>query len=774
MGEIQKYSLKEELRKADETLQGSPSLIGMTMLTYPKYINSMRSTMFTSHLKQFLNLLQPEFPHVFTNNENLVGKHSTAYKKAKADLEVYRKIAKFDDILDEPRIYKLFVFDKEKQCYDVIERKVCEDLTENFGYDYINEVIDSFEEGDTIKKDTVMYRSTSYDDDMNYGYGRNVVVGYTLEPFTSEDAAVASRSLTKAFTSIETETMRIGLNSNDYFINLYGDKHNYKVLPDIGEKINDIIAVSRRQFNNQLLFDFKDESLRKIIEGDSIYYVDKNIEVIDYTIYNNNEDIIESPFYDQVNGYIRSQNRYYKEIIETCEDIINSGYDYSRDIDYLYKRAKEMIDTTKKWKEGDTAFSNMEIEIKIRKTVPLAKGCKVTGRFGNKSVISEIREDEDMPYTKDGRRVDLLLNLLAIINRTTSMPIYELFITGAAYQLRMVMKTLETFNEKEKLLFDFVKVFNDKQCQQMYKTYTKMKQKEKEAYIQDAIDNGIYIHVPSIWEDGVLFYKCQWALDKFPFLKKNDLFIKKWNREIKMLNPYWIGTMYIMKLKQSDRRGFSARSTGAIDTKGLPTRSFKSRSHLEQKSSSCIRFGEYESFNFSIGILPDDIALFHALYRTSLKGRKDVVSLMFTDDDDENGITETIDPSYTSRVAEIFNVILKCLGMSLEFEDEEESVKVISDDAVSKHELDGNTYMCTDYQFYLIERMYDIREEIMLDNPVITDEKLHELIEKTLRERKYINGSLENELEMLDLAPKMIVDSEPEEPKMVVSVKQEP
>ena len=48
-----------------------------------------------------------------------------------------------------------------------------------------------------------------------------------------------------------------------------------------------------------------------------------------------------------------------------------------------------------------------------------------------------------------------------------------------------------------------------------------------------------------------------------------------------------------MKLKQSDRRGFSARSTGALDSKSLPTRSFKSKSHLERISSSCIRFGEW-------------------------------------------------------------------------------------------------------------------------------------------------------------------------------------
>ena len=57
MAEIQKYSLTEKLKEADEKLQGSPSLLGMTMLTYPNYVNSMRSTMFTSHLKQFLNLI---------------------------------------------------------------------------------------------------------------------------------------------------------------------------------------------------------------------------------------------------------------------------------------------------------------------------------------------------------------------------------------------------------------------------------------------------------------------------------------------------------------------------------------------------------------------------------------------------------------------------------------------------------------------------------------------------------------------------------------------
>ena len=380
MGEIQKYSLIDELKKADENLQGSPSLLGMTSLTYPNYINSMRSTMFTSHLKQFLNLLEPEFPLVFTNNENTIGEHSSGYKKAKHKLEIVKKIPKYGDIVDTPRIYKLFILDKETDTYDVIERKVCEDLTENFGYDYINDKIDSLNEGDVVKEGDILYRSTSYDEDMNYAYGRNVTVAYTLDPYTSEDAAIASRRICDKLASIETETIKIGLNGNDYLVNLYGDNKHYKPLPDIGEKVSGKLAVSRRQFNNQLLFDFKDSSLREIHEGDSIFYVDSNVEVIDYTIYNNTDEDIDNPFYDQINKYLKSQNDYYKEILDTCEDIRESGKAYTKEVDYLYKRSKEMLDREKKWKESnDSVFSNMELEITIRREVPLAKGCKVTG-----------------------------------------------------------------------------------------------------------------------------------------------------------------------------------------------------------------------------------------------------------------------------------------------------------------------------------------------------------------------------------------------------------
>ena len=379
MADVQKYSLVPRLKEKDKELNGSPSVLGMTALTYPNYVNSMRSTMFTAHLKQYLNLLSPDFPLVFTNNENMVGKYSSGYKKVEHKTKVVKKIAKFDDILDVPRVFVLFTFDEETQTYDVIKRKVCESLTENFGYDYNNSDIDAIQEGDEIDPGSVLFRSTSYDEDMNYSYGANINVAYTLDPYTSEDAAIASKSLAKKMTSIETETITIGINNNDFLVNLFGDKKHYKPLPDIGDVTSDVLAASRRLFNNQVLFDFKDTSLLNIHDSDILFYIDKDVEIIDYTIYNNNEERNETPFYEQINKYLDSQTRYYTEIVKECERIIDSGFEYSQELDYLYSRALLMIDKEKRWRNDDTEFGNMEIKVTYRRVVPLAKGSKITG-----------------------------------------------------------------------------------------------------------------------------------------------------------------------------------------------------------------------------------------------------------------------------------------------------------------------------------------------------------------------------------------------------------
>ena len=734
-----KYNIKDELLEADRKMTGSLALTGMTALSQPLYNNSTRSVMFTSHLKQSVNLLDPDYPYYFTNVENLVGKHSSGYKKIKHDSVVFRKVVKYEGIIDNPEVFQLFIFDEKKQKFDVIERKSSENLTEVFGYKYNNDVIDNLEENDPIDKGTVLFKSSSYDETMNYRYGKNVPYMYTLKPITSEDACSISYSLANEMRSIETNTISIGVNQNDFLLNLYGDEYEYKPFPDIGEFANGLVAVKRTLFGNRLLAEFKDSALNKRNDSDtSFYYTGK---VIDITIYCNNDEIEDTPFNHQILKYLDAQTKYYQEIKEVCEEIIESGYGYSQNINYLYRRSCEFINNEKKWKDTDSVFGNLLIEITVENNEPLRIGQKVTARYGNKSVVAEIVPDDEMPYYYDenGEKhiVHMLLNVLAIINRTTASPLYEGSVTFIAAKTAAHMKTLKTRKEQEDLLFSVINDFNERQAAEMRAVYNKLSSKEKDAYIQDCINGGIYINIHPMWETKPMFYRLLDIYKKYDFLTPYDMYINKWGRQIKLLNKSYIGSMYMLKLKQTSRKGFIARGTGSINCKGLPERSYKNKSFTELYSNTPIRFGEFETLNFSIAMVPEDIQLFHLQYRTSAKGRRDIAKQLLspmTDDAFE------IHSSYTSTAAQIFAVYLKSLGLRLRFIDDDDEFKEYNDSQISVHEYEGKEYLCTEYQFMLVKRRKEVEKEVLHECGLIDTDEFNKIVMERLISRSYIIG----------------------------------
>lgn len=732
----EKYNLREELLAADERLKDSLSLLGMTMLTQPAYNNSMRAVMFTSHLRQFVNLIHPHFPGVFTNGENVVGKHSSGYKKAKHDTTIYKKVVKYGDIVENPFVYTLFIFDEKKQRYDIWERKDAENLTEVFGYQNNNEIIDNLEEGDFVPKDTVVYRSTSYDDSMNYGYGQNVPIMFTTEPYTSEDACVISESFAEEMTSIEMNEVPIGINHNGFLLNLYTDGEIYKPLPDIGEFASGELAVKRTLETNQMLVDFKDSSLNRISDSDVSYY--KSGQIIDIDVYCNNEDLEDNPFNEQIVKYLNSQTKYYQEIYDTCEEIMHSGYKYSKNLEYKFKRARDFLNGKAKWKD-DTVFGNLLLTITVKNTIPLQIGQKLAGRSGNKSVISEIRPDDEMPYyyNDSGEKViiKVLYNILGIINRTTAFPLYEISMNFIGKKVQQQMIKVKKKKAQEKLLFDIIHDINEKQAKEMRETYDSLTEEQQEAYLYSCMYERIYFNWEPMWETKPMFFRLLEIYDKYDFLTPYDMYINKWGREIKLLNPSFIGEMYMLKLKQTSRKGFSVRGTGSINGKGLPERSYKNKIFTERTSSTPIRFGEYETLNFAIGLLPEDINLFHLLYRTSSKGRRDLAGQLLMPDD-EFEISDT----YTSRVAEIFAVILKSLGLRIDFIDEDEELREYDDEKISIHEIDGIEYMCTEYQFMLVKRRKDIEKELLSKFGVVDMDELDEMVMNELKSRTFLVG----------------------------------
>ena len=87
--------------------------------------------------------------------------------------------------------------------------------------------------------------------------------------------------------------------------------------------------------------------------------------------------------------------------------------------------------------QGDQLESGVikRIHITLAQVRNVSVGDKLAGRHGNKGVISRILPEEDMPYTEDGRPVDIILTPLGVPSRMNLGQILELHLGMAAYTL---------------------------------------------------------------------------------------------------------------------------------------------------------------------------------------------------------------------------------------------------------------------------------------------------------------------------------------------------
>jgi DNA-directed RNA polymerase subunit beta len=87
--------------------------------------------------------------------------------------------------------------------------------------------------------------------------------------------------------------------------------------------------------------------------------------------------------------------------------------------------------------QGDQLESGVikRIHITIAQVRNVSVGDKLAGRHGNKGVISRILPEEDMPYTEDGRPIDIILTPLGVPSRMNLGQILELHLGMAAHTL---------------------------------------------------------------------------------------------------------------------------------------------------------------------------------------------------------------------------------------------------------------------------------------------------------------------------------------------------
>lgn len=747
----EKYNLMRELYAANANITGKKKMSLAGQGDFPGANNVKRGEMNTKHHSQHLTIDDPEFPFMFDGKENVIGEFSSFHMKTDKKYEVIDVVKKYNERLKgRSRFALYFLHCKDDNSYIVVERKELENLTENFGFQYVTDYLDQSSVGDIIPEGTTLYKSTSYDEYDNFGFGVNGRCIHAVHPAVQDDAIVISESFAKKMVTNKVVSRVIPVNDNTIFLNLYGEQGKngrYQGLPNIGDYIdNGIICATRTIRENRMFSDMRDAALNVINDQtDQVYY--GTGEIIDINVYNNNPKVKLHKVNAQLIEYYNDLRWFYTKVYKICKMIINSGStDIDDEIHRWMRLAMNHLDTQSVWAWNDNVFPNMMVEILIREKEPLTIARKITGRAGNKTVVCGIWPDDEMPYlatdiVKDEygiehpvgivERVDMITNPLAPINRTIPMIPKEGSVTFIMDRARKHAATMSNYLEQKEFMFDIINCLNSKLYREMEDLWETLSERERKEYVSDMIslnrdgtintNNGMYLRAEAFDEEFNLRDGIVKVYEKYgDIIKPYHIFMPKpkWGRDI-YIGEDCIGYQYMLMLKQSGDKGFSVRSAGSISDESLPEKDHQSKIGRSRRSNKPIRFGEYETPNFMIVTDPNDFALISALYRASVDGRRYMYEAIISDDGKYN-----IPDSFTSRTSEILQVYLKSLGVSMKTvinEDDYIGEKEHSEEVVG-YEVGGNTIFCTIDEMYYLKKIHKVYKKYMRKNPNTIDD----------------------------------------------------
>ena len=118
---------------------------------------------------------------------------------------------------------------------------------------------------------------------------------------------------------------------------------------------------------------------------------------------------------------------------------------FDREVERVEASIVEKIETLRRGDELQPGVNQM-VKIYIAIKRKLSVGDKMSGRHGNKGVLSRIVPEEDMPYLADGSTVDIVLNPLGVPSRMNVGQVLETHLGWAAQSLG---RQIEEMVEKE-------------------------------------------------------------------------------------------------------------------------------------------------------------------------------------------------------------------------------------------------------------------------------------------------------------------------------------
>jgi len=355
--------------------------IATSLIPFMEHNDGQRSLMGTNMQRQALPLVKTEAPIVGTGVEAIAARDSGHVIVAEEDGEIIKADALGIEIAyskGKTKKYSLTKFLRSNFLTCINQKPI---------------VVP----GDKVKKGQVLTDGPAISNG-ELALGKNVLVAFmTWEGYNYEDAVIISERLVKedVYSSIQIENYTI-------------DVRDTKLGPEV--ITNDIPNISEEKLKN--------------LDEDGIIRVGAEVS---------SGDILVGKITPKGETKLSAEERLLRAIFgDKAKDVRDSSL-------YLEHGEHGKVIDIKVFsrEDGDKLDAGVlkSVQVSIANLRKVQVGDKMSGRHGNKGVISKIVPVEDMPYMEDGTPIDVILSPLGIISRMNFGQLLETHMGLAAQKL---------------------------------------------------------------------------------------------------------------------------------------------------------------------------------------------------------------------------------------------------------------------------------------------------------------------------------------------------
>ncbi len=386
--------IREDIREVDKSkvdyMDVSPKqLISVASALIPFLENddTARALMGSNMQRQAVPLLKPEAPMIATGIEHKIAYDSGVLVIAKNDGIVKSVDAKQIVVTTTAGedVYNLQKFERSNAGTCITQKPIVD-------------------KGQKVLKGMVIADGPATQNG-ELSLGRNILIGYmSWEGYNYEDAILINEDLVKddVFTSIHIEKFEVSAKS----INRLGDEQITRDIPGLG-----------------------DEALKNLDE-DGIVRIGSEV---------NSKDILVGRTTPKGEVELTPQERLLRAVFgEKGKEVRDTS------LRLPHGQSGVVIDVkvfTKKNKDDIGAGVNKLVRVYVAQKRKIGVGDKMSGRHGNKGVISRVLPREDMPFLADGTRLQIVLNPLGVPSRMNIGQVLEVHLGYVAKKLGLKIAT---------------------------------------------------------------------------------------------------------------------------------------------------------------------------------------------------------------------------------------------------------------------------------------------------------------------------------------------